>query len=190
MKKLTIYQIAACAVMTAVLCVLGPMSIPIGAVPISLATFVLYLMVYILGTTGASVSTLVYLLLGLAGLPVFSGYSGGFAKLAGPTGGYLVGVRKCDIDALMAQYPEAFESEHYTNTVISALGLVLGTAVLYVFGTAWFVILMDVTVGYALTVCVLPFILIDLGKIVVATLIGKPVRSALEKAGLLVKFSK
>ena len=65
MKKLTIYQIAACAVMTAVLCVLGPMSIPIGAVPISLATFVLYLMVYILGTTGASISTLVYLLLRL-----------------------------------------------------------------------------------------------------------------------------
>lgn len=184
MKKLTIYQIAACAVMTAVLCVLGPMSIPIGAVPISLATFVLYLMVYILGTTGASISTLVYLLLGLTGLPVFSGYSGGFAKLAGPTGGYLVGY------IFIALIGGIILKRSRANTVISALGLVLGTAVLYVFGTAWFVILMDVTVGYALTVCVLPFILIDLGKIVVATLIGKPVRSALEKAGLLVKFSK
>lgn len=184
MKKLTIYQIAACAVMTAVLCVLGPMSIPIGAVPISLATFVLYLMVYILGTTGASVSTLVYLLLGLVGLPVFSGYSGGFAKLAGPTGGYLVGY------IFIALIGGIILKRSHANTVISALGLVLGTAVLYVFGTAWFVILMDVTVGYALTVCVLPFILIDLGKIVVATLIGKPVRSALEKAGLLVKFGK
>ncbi len=184
MKKLTIYQIAACAVMTAVLCVLGPMSIPIGAVPISLATFVLYLMVYILGTTGASISTLVYLLLGLVGLPVFSGYSGGFAKLAGPTGGYLVGY------IFIALIGGIILKRSHANTVISALGLVLGTAVLYVFGTAWFVILMDVTVGYALTVCVLPFILIDLGKIVVATLIGKPVRSALEKAGLLVKFSK
>lgn len=184
MKKLTIYQIAACAVMTAVLCVLGPMSIPIGAVPISLATFVLYLMVYILGTTGASISTLVYLLLGLVGLPVFSGYSGGFAKLAGPTGGYLVGY------IFIALIGGIILKRSHANTVISALGLVLGTAVLYVFGTAWFVILMDVTVGYALTVCVLPFILIDLGKIVVATLIGKPVRSALEKAGLLVKFGK
>lgn len=184
MKKLTIFQIAACAVMTAVLCVLGPMSIPIGAVPISLATFVLYLMVYILGTTGASISTLVYLLLGLVGLPVFSGYSGGFAKLAGPTGGYLVGY------IFIALIGGIILKRSHANTVISALGLVLGTAVLYVFGTAWFVILMDVTVGYALTVCVLPFILIDLGKIVVATLIGKPVRSALEKAGLLVKFGK
>lgn len=184
MKKLTIYQIAACAVMTAVLCVLGPMSIPIGAVPISLATLVLYLMVYVLGTTGASISTLVYLLLGLVGLPVFSGYSGGVAKLAGPTGGYLVGY------IFIALIGGIILKRSHANAIISALGLVLGTAVLYAFGTAWFVILMDVTVGYALTVCVLPFIAIDLGKIVVATLIGKPVRSALEKAGLLVKFGK
>ena len=52
----------------------------------------MYLSVYILGTRNAFISYVIYLLLGLVGLPVFSVFSGGFAKLAGPTGGYLIGL--------------------------------------------------------------------------------------------------
>ena len=89
--KLSVYQMAAAALMTAVLCVLGPLSIPIGPVPISLTNFVIYITLYLLGTKLGTLSYCIYLLLGTAGLPIFSGYSGGLAKLAGPTGGYLVG---------------------------------------------------------------------------------------------------
>ena len=90
-SKLTIYQMATISLMTALLCILGPMSIPIGAIPISFTNFVIYLTVYLLGTKLGTLSYLIYLLLGTAGLPVFSAYSGGLAKLAGPTGGYLIG---------------------------------------------------------------------------------------------------
>lgn len=79
------------AIFTALLCILAPMSIPIGPVPISLTTLVIYLSLYILGMKKGTISFLIYLLLGLVGLPVFSGYSGGPAKLLGPTGGYIIG---------------------------------------------------------------------------------------------------
>ena len=90
-KKLTTYQMAVTALMAAALCVLGPLSVPIGAVPISLANFVICLTAWLLGPKFGTLSVAVYLLIGLVGVPVFSGYGAGIAKLAGPTGGYLVG---------------------------------------------------------------------------------------------------
>ena len=79
------------ALMAAAMCVLGPLTVPIGAVPISLANFVICLTAWLLGPKFGTLSVAVYLLIGLVGVPVFSGYGAGIAKLAGPTGGYLVG---------------------------------------------------------------------------------------------------
>ena len=90
-KKSTVYQLTTCALMAALMCILGPNSVPIGPVPVSLTNLVIYLAVYLLGTKGSTISYIVYLFLGMVGLPVFSGYEGGFGKLAGPTGGYLIG---------------------------------------------------------------------------------------------------
>ena len=90
-KKSSVYQLTVCALMAAVMCVIGPMSIPIGAVPVSFTNFVICLTTCLLGWKWGSVSVIVYVLLGTFGLPVFSGYAGGLAKLAGPTGGYIIG---------------------------------------------------------------------------------------------------
>ena len=90
-KKLTTYQMAVTALMAAAMCVLGPLTVPIGAIPISLANFVICLTAWLLGPKFGTLSVAVYLLIGLVGVPVFSGYGAGIAKLAGPTGGYLVG---------------------------------------------------------------------------------------------------
>ena len=75
-KRISTYQLTTCALMAALMCVLGPMSIPIGPVPVSFTNLVIYLTVYLLGMKGATISYLVYLLLGAAGMPVFSGYEG------------------------------------------------------------------------------------------------------------------
>ena len=78
------------ALMTAAICVIGPLSIPLaGGVPISLQDFIIGLAAVLLGMKRGTMATFLYLLLGLAGLPVFSGFTGGIGKLAGPTGGYL-----------------------------------------------------------------------------------------------------
>ena len=85
------YDITTIAIMAALMCILGPMSIPIGLVPISFTNLVIYITVYLLGRKKGVISYVIYLLLGVFGLPVFSGYSSGLAKLGGSTGGYLIG---------------------------------------------------------------------------------------------------
>ncbi len=157
--------IATCAVMTAAICIASPFSIPIGPVPISLATLIVCLSAYILGWKMGTVSVCLYLLIGLIGLPVFSGFSGGFAKLAGPTGGYLIGyIPLALITGLV--------TEKTINRVLHFTGIIAGTALLYTLGTACFCIVMDCDVAYALGLCVYPFIPGDIAKTVIAVVLG------------------
>ena len=178
-KKLTTYQMAVTALMAAVMCVLGPLTVPIGAVPISLANFVICLTAWLLGPKFGTLSVAVYLCIGLIGVPVFSGYGAGLAKLAGPTGGYLVGY------LLLALIGGLFIEKSNGNPVVSGIGLVLGDAACYVLGTAWFVFQMQCELGYALSVCVFPFIALDLAKIVVSCVVGALLRKRLVQAGVL-----
>ena len=164
------------AVVTAALCVLAPFSIPLaGMVPISLATFVLYLSVYILDWKLASLSCLVYLLLGTVGMPVFSGFSGGLGKLLGPTGGYLIGYLPMVLIAGYILSKTRSRGIHF-------LAFVLGTAVCYAFGTAWYCFAMATPLPAAMAACVLPFIPMDLVKIIVAILIGPLLQQKLAAA--------
>ena len=82
-SRLSVRKMAVTAVMAAVICVLGPLSIPIGPVPVSLTNLAIYIAAYVLGAFQGTLSLLIYLLIGLAGLPVFSGFAGGPEKLFG-----------------------------------------------------------------------------------------------------------
>ena len=185
MKKSTIYELSVCALMAALLAVIAPLSVPVGPVPISLATLVLYLSVHVLRTRSALISCALYLLLGAFGLPVFSGYAGGIAKLAGPTGGYLVGYLFLVLIAGLFVWKSTHFEKPVLRIAFSVLGMIAGTVVLYAFGTAWFMIQAKAALPYALSVCVLPFLPGDLAKIAVAAVIGRLVRKALLRAGLL-----
>ena len=99
--------------------------------------------------------------------------------MAGPTGGYLVGY------LLLAFIGGLFIEKSNGQPVVSAVGLVLGDAACYVLGTAWFVFQMQCELGYALTVCVYPFIVLDLAKIVVSCVVGALLRKRLVQAGVL-----
>lgn len=178
-RKSTVYTLTTCALFAAIMCIAGPLSIPIGPVPVSLTNLVLYIAIYLLATKGTTISYIVYLLLGLVGLPVFSGFAGGVAKLAGPTGGYLIGF------IFMILLSGIALEKSKANIWITGVGMVLGTLVAYAFGTAWFVYQMQYTWDKALAVCVFPFIPFDLGKIVIASILGQIIRKALKKAGLL-----
>lgn len=184
MSKSPVYEITVCALFAALMCIFGPMSVPIGLVPISLTNLILYFAVFLLGTRGTLTSYIVYLLLGAVGLPVFSGYAGGIGKLAGPTGGYLIGF--IFLVLISGTFYRIFDG----NLFLTALGMVLGTAVAYAFGTAWFVYQQKCDFDYALGVCVTPFIPFDLAKIVIASILGKAVRIPLMKAGLLPAKTK
>lgn len=154
------------AIMTAVMCILGPLSIPIGPVPISLTNLAIYLSLYILGTKRGSASYCLYMLIGLAGLPVFSGFTGGPGKLLGPTGGYLIGFLP------MAILIGLFLKRYMDNRILSIIVMELATWIPYLFGSAWLSYQSGISFKEAMTAGVLPFIIVDLIKIVVASVIG------------------
>ena len=163
------YAITLTALMTAVTCILAPLSIPIGPVPISFTNLAIYLSLYLLGWKRGTISYLIYLLIGLIGLPVFSGFTGGPAKLAGPTGGYIIGFIAMAIIAGLV-------IDHFHKPWIQLIGMIVGTIVCYIFGTAWFCSVAKSTVAGALAICVFPFIPADLVKMVIAMIIGPMIK--------------
>ena len=178
MKHKTIQGLCSCGVMAAVICVLGPFSLPIGPVPVAFANLAIYLSVYLLGWKWGAVSCLVYLLVGLAGLPVFAGFGSGAAKLLGPTGGYLMGY-------LPMALVGGWAIHHTRSKWLHGVGLAVGTALCYLLGTAWFCWQGGYAVGAALGLCVLPFVPFDLCKIALAVGLGSVLRRRLTQAGLL-----
>lgn len=178
-KKMTTYQLCTVSLIAAILCIVGPMSIPIGNIPVSFSNFVILLAAYLLGAKMGTVSCILYLLLGLVGLPVFSGYAGGIAKLAGPTGGYLIGF-------ILLSYIGGLFIEKFSCQILwSIIGMITGTGALYLFGTFWYVYIMDCSFMAAIAACVAPFALIDLVKIIIAAFVGREIRKQLLQAHLI-----
>lgn len=171
-RKITTQQMALVAIMTALTCILAPFSLPIGPVPISLTNLVIYFSLYLLGWKLGTLSYVIYLLIGLVGVPVFSGFTAGPAKLFGPTGGYLIGFIPMAIIA-------GIVIDKFSQRWIQILGMIVGTAICYAFGTAWFCVQAGYTVSAALAVCVIPFIPADLIKMVIAMIIGPEIRKRL-----------
>ena len=116
---------------------------------------------------------LVYLFLGMVGLPVFSGFSGGMGVLLGPTGGYLIGYVLCTL----------ITGKLVEGQVSSLFAMALGTLACYLLGTAWFLVVMDGTYtwGQALLVCVVPYLIFDSIKIFAAAAIAVPIRKILRR---------
>ena len=164
------------AVMAALICVAGPLSIAVGPIPISLCSFAVYLAGVLLGWKKGPLAVAVYLLIGLVGVPVFSGFSGGLQKLAGVTGGYLIGYLPCAMIAGLGVSEPGTEGKPIWLTVLC---LALGTVVLYAVGTAWFMIQTGNSLAASMGMCVIPFLPGDAIKIVAATLIAPPVRKAI-----------
>lgn len=165
------------AVMAALICIAGPLTIAAGPIPLSLATFAVMLAGAVLGKKLGTVAAGLYLLIGIIGIPVFSGFSGGFQKLAGVTGGYLTGYLPCAFFAGLGA--ERAEKEN-RKWLLPAM-MVIGTAVLYTVGTAWFMIQTKNSLGAALGLCVLPFLPGDAVKIAAVALITPAVKRAVRK---------
>lgn len=172
-----------CAVFSALICIFSVMTIPIGVVPISMAVFGILLTSIILGWKKAAISVLVFILLGTVGIPVFAGFKSGVGVLLGPTGGYIWSF------IFVAITVGALTSKLHTNKV-AALAVILGASLIgvivcYTFGTIQFMIVSKNDLIKSLSLCVYPFIVVDILKCVGATLIGYAVRKALIKNKLI-----
>ena len=157
-KKISTSTIAMIALMTAVTCILGPLSVPIGPVPISLTNLAIYFTVILLGLekrNGVLCDLFIDRLSWSSG--VFK-FSAGPAKLFGPTGGYLIGF------IFLAMISGWFIEKFPGKRVMYFVGMVLGTAVCYALGTAWLAYEAEMTFQAALMAGVVPFIIGDIAK--------------------------
>lgn len=171
-KKIT--NIVFTALFVAVIVVCSQIIIPFGQVPITLQTVGVFLSATILGARWSSVSVLVYILLGLVGLPVFSGFSSGVGYLLGPTGGYIVGF-------LFTALIVGFITEKLGKGAgVLTVAMVLGLLVCYAFGTAWFCLVMKQDFIYGILLCVVPYIIPDIIKIVFSVFMVKRLSKAVK----------
>ena len=176
-QKIRTKQMVLIALMTAVTCVLGPLSIPLpfSPVPISLTNFAIFLAIFVLGMKSGTISFIIYLLLGAIGVPVFSSFRGGFQVLAGPTGGYLIGF-------IFLALIMGFALDHFDRKLVpTIIGMIIGMAVCYAFGTVWLAKLLSLSFKEGLMMGVIPYLAGDAAKIIIAAIVGPKLYGAAQK---------
>ncbi len=164
-------DLAYIALAVALMAVCSWISIP-TTIPFTLQTFAVMAVCMLLGGKRGTYAVLLYLLLGAIGVPVFSGPAGGLAKLMGPTGGYIIGF------VFSAVFMWGFEISFGKKVWQYAISMVLALAICYAFGTLWFMRVYTpadgghVGLAAALSMCVVPYLIPDALKIVLALLVG------------------
>ncbi len=168
-----------CALFVALITICSWISIP-SAVPFTLQTFAVFLTAGLLGTKRSLAAIICYILIGSIGVPVFANFQGGFAVIAGPLGGYIIGFV---FTALIA----GIVIDRFKNsTLAAASGMVLGLIACYAFGTVWFTYIYTGALTWAgiaasLSMCVIPFIIPDIIKISLAVLLTKRLKKHIDR---------
>ena len=174
-QKINTKDMVRIALFAVVIAICSWLSIP-AAVPFTLQTFGIFLTVAVLGGKRGTMAVTLYLLMGIIGIPVFAGFTGGVGRLLGATGGYIVGF------LLSAVVMWVMEKLLGKKQWVLALSMVLGLIICYTFGTIWFIIVYARSTGpiglwTALGWCVFPYIIPDMIKIVLALLLNKKLAS-------------
>ncbi|MGE5790177.1 MAG: biotin transporter BioY [Syntrophaceae bacterium] len=150
-------------------------SIPLQPVPVTLQTLFLYLAGSLLGGSLGALSQVLYVILGVIGLPVFSGGKAGLGVFLGPTGGYLIG-----FIAGAFVTGKIIEIREKPGLVWIVLAMLAGTAAVYTLGVLQLVLIGKLSVGKAATVGVLPFLPGDVLKIAAASVITMKVKDRIK----------
>ena len=177
-ENMKVLDLVYIAIGAALIAICSWISIP-TAVPFTLQTFAVFFVLLLLGGERGTLATLIYVLLGAIGVPVFSGFSGGIGILFGNTGGYILGF--LFIGLIYMLFTKAFKK----NIVIKVVALVIGLAVCYAFGTAWFMHVYmkssgEVGLFTVLGWCVFPFIIPDLLKMTLAVVISRRIEPVIK----------
>lgn len=185
-RKRYIRNICYIGLFAALLAVCAWLYIPIPAseIAVTLQTLGVCAVAGLLGWKRGTLCILVYILLGICGIPVFSGYNNFYALLGAPSAGYVIGFVftafivgiVSDKLHLIGEKASNKVGSQILQLIVLAVAMIAGVAVCYVFGTLWYLLIYKGSVTaenlqIALTYCVYPFIVPDLIKIVVATVL-------------------
>ena len=182
-SRISLKMLVICGVFASILAVVCPVSIPIGPIPVTLGTFMLALTAYILGNVYGCIATLVYILIGLTGIPVFSGFKGGMGVVAGVTGGFILGYPIYAFLTGLTVFSKRLSGS--LKVIVMFLQGLLGLGVMYTIGVLQFTYITNSQVSYAVSLCVAPFVVKDIISIALAYPIGKVIRRAMKKSKLL-----
>lgn len=179
--KMSTKSLTFTALLAALICVLSPLSVSIGPIPLSFGSLAVYIAACLLDKKHGTLAVAVFIALGMVGVPVFSGYRGGFGIIAGLTGGYILGY--LPLAFLTGVFVDKWEKHWWAYP----LGMFVGTVALYTFGTAWFLIVTAIDTGSAdfgaaMMACVVPFLIGDTVKIVATTALCFKLRFLIRKA--------
>ena len=177
--SLTTTDIALIGMFTALMAVCSWISIP-AAVPFTLQTFAVFLTTGLLGGKRSTIAVILYIILGAFGLPVFSGFAGGIGHLLGPTGGYIFGFIFTALIMWLIEYKNG------RSILVLAFSMAAGLLICYAIGTEWFVHVYTgnnepVSFATALSWCVIPYIIPDTLKIVLAVVLTRRLRPLLPR---------
>lgn len=171
-------DLAFMSLMSVIIAVCAWITVP-AAVPFTFQTFGIFLTLCLLGGKKGLLSITVYILLGLIGLPVFSGFKGGAGVLFGATGGYIIGFLLIGITFLII-------TKLFGEKIIPAIAaLVIGDILCFAFGTIWYITVYNqkneaIGLMTALGWCVFPFIIPDCIKLICAVFISKKIKSLIK----------
>ena len=152
--KLKTKELVICSIFASLTAILTQISIPLPAVPLTMQVFAVALCGLVLGKRLGFISQIIYVLLGTIGLPVFAQFSGGIGIIA-----FIVG----------------YFSEKFKSTIGIMFGMICSLLISYIIGTLQFCIVTNSDFIKGLTICVAPFIIVDIIKLSLATLVGKSI---------------
>ncbi len=182
-EKFSIMELCQIAVFAAIISVVSQISIPMPAgVPMTLQTLIIPIAGVVLGKNKGTIATVVYLIMGAIGLPVFAGFSGGIGALVGMTGGFLISfpvlAYSAGVGDNLGRKLSSNSGKHLYYICLVA-SLVIGATINYAVGTIWFMTVSGNGLVVALTACVIPFIPTSLIKIAIIAIIAPMLKQRL-----------
>jgi len=174
MSKLSIRQMTLISLFAALTAVGAFISIPIYPVPLTLQTLFTLLAAMTLGSVMGASSQIIYVLLGVIGLPVFAGFKAGIGILFGPTGGFLFGF-------IISAYVigKIIEVKKEKNIFYYFLAGIIGTVILYIIGITQLSLITGIGIKKAIVVGMLPFLPGDILKVIAASFIASKLRTVI-----------
>jgi len=184
-KKTSVRDMCLIGFFAAIMAICAQISIPMPyGVPMTLQTFAIPLAGVVLGAKRGTIATMLYVLLGAVGVPVFSGFMGGLSRVLGPTGGFILSFPIMAFCAgIGARYRQSLAT--YKKTLVLITSLVVGTSLNYMCGMVFFSLVTSNNLLLAFTYCVLPFIPVDTIKMALVVVLGRNVKGVLVKSGMM-----
>ncbi|MEN6568333.1 MAG: biotin transporter BioY [Veillonellales bacterium] len=182
---MAVRNMALCGLFAALLALSSQVVIPLGPVPHTLQIFFVLLAGMILGSRFGAISVLVWVALGIFGLPVFAQGKAGLSVVAGPTGGFLLGFVCCAF--VVGWLTERIEGSYGRTAAVMLLGLAIAYGIGLIGFMFSFKYFLAKTMNWytAATLAVIPFLPFDLIKTLMAAYIGVRIRRALIHSGLV-----